>query len=267
MNELIAVKRQVIGDGEVNAVDARELHTFLESGQQFGNWILNRVEKYGFMEGVDFIVFNNLSKNPEGGRPRIEYAVTLDMAKQLAMVEQNDKGKQARLYFIECEKQLIRNRPTLPQNYAQALRAYADEVERREIEQTRRIELERSLELANEQIGDATNWKTVKAIPWLSEVFNLNIQDVYRQTGIELKKLSGKMGTDIRKVPDNTWGKVNAYNIDVIYEFKEMLMNDISYMGEYRKSRMLNEHDQTVVQKKLDGSYTKFSKAPTGLSW
>lgn len=89
--------------GELNAVDARLLHTFLGSKQEFVNWIKNRIEEYGFTEAADFLTI--LSKST-GGRPRTDYFVSLDMAKQLAMVERTEKGKQARLYFIECEKQL-----------------------------------------------------------------------------------------------------------------------------------------------------------------
>jgi len=89
--------------GGRNVVSARDLHAFLESGQQFGNWIRNRIEKYGFVENEDFKVFNNGIKNPRGGRPMVEYALTLDMAKELSMVEGNEKGRQARRYFSEWE--------------------------------------------------------------------------------------------------------------------------------------------------------------------
>lgn len=96
------------------AVSARELHKFLESKRDFSNWIKDRIEKYGFIENQDFEVFNNFGENPNGGRPAIEYALTIDTAKELAMVEGNDKGKQARIYFIECEKQLKFNCRELP---------------------------------------------------------------------------------------------------------------------------------------------------------
>ena len=104
MNELIPLHSQTINGNAVETVSARELHTFVGSKQEFSNWIKNRVEKYGFVENVDFLII--LSKTPNGGRPSQEYFITLDMAKQLAMVENNEKGKQARRYFIECEKQL-----------------------------------------------------------------------------------------------------------------------------------------------------------------
>ena len=104
MNELIKLNEQTINNEMVQTVNARELHVFLESRQEFTNWIKNRIEKYGFIKDSDFLII--LSKTPNGGRPSQEYYITLDMAKELAMVERNDKGKQARQYFIECEKQL-----------------------------------------------------------------------------------------------------------------------------------------------------------------
>lgn len=86
------------------AVNARELHQFLESKYQFANWIQERITKYGFVENHDYEVFKENLKNSNGGRPQIEYALSVDMAKELSMVENNEKGRLARKYFIECEK-------------------------------------------------------------------------------------------------------------------------------------------------------------------
>ena len=102
--QLIAITQQTINDVPVQAVNARELHAHLESSQQFGNWITGRIDQYGFIEGVDYVI--NKIINNLGGRPTIEYHITLDMAKELAMVERNAKGKQARQYFIACEKEV-----------------------------------------------------------------------------------------------------------------------------------------------------------------
>jgi anti-repressor protein len=82
-------------------VDARELHEFLESKQEFTNWIKGRVEKYGFIENEDFTII--LSKST-GGRPSTEYTLTIDTAKEIAMVENNEQGHIIRKYFIEVEK-------------------------------------------------------------------------------------------------------------------------------------------------------------------
>ena len=132
MNELIPLCPQTINGVAVETVSARELHAFLESKQDFSTWIKNRIEKYEFVENQDFVVFHKKMENPNGGRPSHEYYVSVGMAKELAMVENNEKGKQARKYFIECEKQLLSQR-SLPRTYAEALRAYADEVEAREL--------------------------------------------------------------------------------------------------------------------------------------
>ena len=86
------------------AVSARELHLFLGVGRDFSNWIKGRIEEYGFIENQDYMVFAEIGENSNGGRPLKEYALTLDMAKELSMVEKTERGKQARRYFIEMEK-------------------------------------------------------------------------------------------------------------------------------------------------------------------
>lgn len=100
MHELIKITEQ---NGQ-RAVSARELHQFLEVGRDFSNWIKDRIEDYGFVENQDFVVFAKFGENSNGGRPLKEYAISIDMAKELSMVERNEKGKLARLYFIEMEK-------------------------------------------------------------------------------------------------------------------------------------------------------------------
>lgn len=100
MHELIPLQPH---DTLTQAVNARELHTFLLNKDHFATWIKDRIAQYDFVENQDFVTF---SENSEKGRPRLEYFITLDMAKELSMVERNEQGKQARRYFIECEKRL-----------------------------------------------------------------------------------------------------------------------------------------------------------------
>ncbi|WP_428562330.1 MAG: antA/AntB antirepressor family protein [Solidesulfovibrio sp. DCME] len=115
--DVIPVQTGKIGGEEIQTVNARELHTFLEVGKDFSNWIKDRIEEYGFIEGQDFVKISNDSTSPNlanakslkkngWSRDRIDYHLSLDMAKELAMVERNDKGRQARRYFIACEKKL-----------------------------------------------------------------------------------------------------------------------------------------------------------------
>ena len=98
-------------DGQTQAlVNARDLHQFLESKQHFADWIKNRINEYGFTQDVDFLGVHTVMSTEAGFFGRREKTVTdyhlsLDMAKELCMVERNDKGRQARRYFIEMEKQ------------------------------------------------------------------------------------------------------------------------------------------------------------------
>ncbi|MFS1584077.1 MAG: antA/AntB antirepressor family protein [Candidatus Arsenophonus phytopathogenicus] len=105
MSNLINIETKNINGGLIQTVNARDLHAFLESKQKFADWIKDPIQQYGFIESQDFIVI--LGKTPNGGRPAKEYHISLDMAKELSMVERNEKGKQARQYFIECERKAL----------------------------------------------------------------------------------------------------------------------------------------------------------------
>ena len=103
MNELIALNQSSINGELQQTVNARELHAFLQSKQDFSTWIKNRIEKYGFLENQDFVRFHK--KMEANNATMIEYYITLDMAKEVAMIENNEKGRDVRQYFITCEKQ------------------------------------------------------------------------------------------------------------------------------------------------------------------
>ena len=111
MNALIPVFAGEIAGGSAQLVDARALHGFLEVGKDFSTWIKLRIRHYRFQLNHDYLEFfahqNGGAKTGSGGHNAIEYHLTLDMAKELAMVERNDKGRQARRYFIECERRLL----------------------------------------------------------------------------------------------------------------------------------------------------------------
>lgn len=100
MDAIIPITRNKYGE---DAVSGRLLHGFLESRQEFTNWIKARISKYGFVDRQDFLI--DLSEST-GGRKAADYVLSLEMAKELAMLEGNEKGRQARRYFIECEKRL-----------------------------------------------------------------------------------------------------------------------------------------------------------------
>ena len=97
MNELL----KITYNADQITVSARELHEFLEVTERFSAWF-ERMLKYGFVEGVDYLgckVFNTLAR-----QELQDYQITLDMAKELAMIQRNQKGRQARQYFLEVER-------------------------------------------------------------------------------------------------------------------------------------------------------------------
>lgn len=120
--QLVPVRKGKIAGFSVLVVDARDLHTVLEVGKDFTNWIKHRINAYGFEEGKDFElrlpkrvsgnnqgvsefdgVYAQTGENP-GGRPQAIYTITLDMAKELAMIERNEMGRAVRKYFLDCER-------------------------------------------------------------------------------------------------------------------------------------------------------------------
>ena len=96
MNDLIKVNYE----NDRPTVLARELHEFLEVKTAYKDWF-PRMCEYGFLEGTDFCSF--LSEST-GGRPAQDAQLTIEMAKEICMLQRNEKGKQARQYFIQLEK-------------------------------------------------------------------------------------------------------------------------------------------------------------------
>jgi len=120
MNDLIKVS---VNDNNEQVVSGRDLHEFLEVKTLYKDWIKRKIEKYGFVENIDFVSIAQKRATVQGNETTYkEHILKISMAKELAMLENNERGKQARLYFIRCEeeykKQLQNN---LPQTYIQAL--------------------------------------------------------------------------------------------------------------------------------------------------
>ena len=107
MTNIITITKNEIGNAELNSVNARDIHNYLQVKTRFNDWINRAITKYDFKENIDFYSF--LSKT--SGRPEKEYIVTMDMAKELAMLENNPKGRETRKYFINCEKELQKSSP------------------------------------------------------------------------------------------------------------------------------------------------------------
>ena len=138
MKDIINITSSQFDNKSIATVNARELHAYLESKQKFADWIKGRIQKYDFLENQDFCVINLGSKG-QGGHNAVDYHISIDMAKELSMVENNEQGRKARRYFIECEKRAKTGGFEIPQTKTEALRLAADQAE----------EIDRLIPLAN----------------------------------------------------------------------------------------------------------------------
>jgi len=120
--QIIPINESVKFGDIIETVNARDLHTFLKSKSNFADWIKHRIDQYGFTENSDFVIASENYDANRGGHNRRDYYISLDMAKELSMVERNAQGKQARQYFIKCERQTKSLKtPAIPTNMIEAL--------------------------------------------------------------------------------------------------------------------------------------------------
>jgi Phage anti-repressor protein len=137
-NNLVPVTETQFNGKLQQTVSAKQLHHFLGVGRDFSTWIKGRVEQYGFIENDDYVVFdspelvNQSIKNKQinkretvrgGDRRSINYHLTLNMAKELAMIENNEKGRVIRKYFIRCEEHLKSIAPAIQKKALNRLKA------------------------------------------------------------------------------------------------------------------------------------------------
>lgn len=125
MEELIKITKS---KGGKDVVSARELHNLLNIGADFTSWIKRMIE-YGFKENADYVKIP-FTKNGEpdnqqvtNPNPKVDYAITIDMAKHIAMVQRSSVGRMVRQWFIDRENKLKEvEQSVLPTNYLSALK-------------------------------------------------------------------------------------------------------------------------------------------------
>ncbi|MEI7489374.1 MAG: antA/AntB antirepressor family protein [Chryseobacterium sp.] len=189
-------------------VSARELHAYLESKQDFSTWIKSRIKKYGFIENQDFEVLHNFVEREIGSSKRIEYALTLDCSKEIAMVEGNEKGKQARQYFIEFEKKhkntllAFQNDPFIQLRMGQ-------------IEQQEQIkQLESKVQYIEAKTTTRPDYFSVMGYAVLNKItIGLHLAATIGRKASSICKIKG-YPTD--EVPDPRFGKVKLYPKSVL---------------------------------------------------
>lgn len=140
MNDLIKIEKSVINGAEINSVNAREIHQYLDIKTPFSMWIKRAIDKYDFLENEDFTTH----KFVNGKATQIDYIVSFDMAKELCLVEPNEKGKETRKYFINFEKkgkEVIKSQSLQIQLMQEAINQLSImDTRLTEIEQTKRLE-------------------------------------------------------------------------------------------------------------------------------
>ncbi|OCG76870.1 hypothetical protein A9G42_06050 [Gilliamella sp. Nev6-6] len=137
-NNLVPVTETQFNGKLQQTVSAKQLHRFLGIGRDFSTWIKGRIEQYGFIENDDYVVFDSPElviqsiKNKQlnkretvrgGDRRSVDYYLTLNMAKELAMIENNEKGRAIRKYFIRCEEHLKEIAPAIQKKALNRLKA------------------------------------------------------------------------------------------------------------------------------------------------
>lgn len=107
MNQLIEINNRKIAGKEIQTVNARELHTGLAVAKDFSDWIKAQIKRARLQQNIDYLVIPQKGENPSGGRPVLEYYLTVEAAKHISMLSGTDKGFEVRNYFIECERKVL----------------------------------------------------------------------------------------------------------------------------------------------------------------
>jgi phage anti-repressor protein len=197
MNELIKVTEK---EGK-QLVSARELHRFLEVGTELSKWVPRMLE-YGFDEGIDF---TPILTESTGGRPSNDWVLTIDCAKEISMLQRTERGKEARKYFIECEKiakdiQEL-NAPKLPINLKEAYLALAQAEEEKEL-----------LLLQNENLNTVLD----NLLEWVSiiKVSQHNKISEKEFNWRKLKAKSNELGYQTKRAESPRFGYMILYHVD-----------------------------------------------------
>jgi len=202
MNELIKITEK----NGVKAVSAREIYDFLEITEGFNRWV-NRMFEYGFEESIDYQAVNIFvqASNGTGGTNKKDYALTIDCAKEIAMLQRTEKGKQARKYFIDIER-----------SYKSISKSLPNDIKKNFEERLRLLEAK--------SITTEVTELTVFGFA------NMQRKKLYGSEAMTIGKRAAKRCRELRlpvnKVIDQRFGWVNTYPEQVLAEvFEDFFMN------------------------------------------
>lgn len=202
MNDLRIIENDLVPvyetDKGIKVVNGRELHQVLQSGQDFSTWVKKRLTECDAEENKDYDLLHNSVEQVSGTKHRIDYIIKLDTAKEMAMLERNDKGKQVRKYFIAVEekyKQGVVDRSQLsPQ--LQSLYGLIETQARQELEQKRIAEEQKKQSEQIQKVEDTvTTIKEILTEPigdWKAEI-NSRVREISIKSGVDYQTLYGQL--------------------------------------------------------------------------
>lgn len=221
MNELIVIQPKQIGNEEVNAVDARDLHSQLGVKKDFSDWIKAQITRLNLVENVDYLVF---PQKGEYKKPRYEYAVTLDAGKHIAMMAGTDNAHAIRTYFIEFEKKAKSALTNYHNDPIISLRINQIEME------SRIGRLENKMDDLTPAMSSASMFSITKRIAQVAKL--------YRQV------------KELRRIKISGPEAQNAIRAEVLTHFDA---NDIAYIKDVNTVyRFLNRREKELVSERDD---------------
>ena len=206
MQELIKIKN----NNGSQAVSARDLHEFLEVGTKFTEWC-NRMFDYGFQQDMDFIPI--LGKST-GGRPTTDYALTLDCAKEIAMIQRTARGKEAREYFIECERRLKAKPLSVEEQIIAQSRNIIAQAESMLEMKSRLSDIETDVLELKAATQTRPDYYTIVGYATLHKV-KIGLQ-MAAKLGGKASRLCREHGYPTEEIPDPRFGKVKMYPKSVL---------------------------------------------------
>ena len=212
--ELVKITPAIIAGKTVQTANARELHAFLGVAKDFSNWVKAQIKRAMLTEGVDYIT--NAQKGDGGKFGSIEYHLTTEAGKHIAMLSGTTKGKEVREYFLECERRALA--AIQPQSPAQMLLAMAQQMLAAEQEQQRQAtEIARIQETV--AVIEARTQPENKHFTVLGYSNLIGRKIDYREAsrlGRKCAELSRTQGMPIGDVTDPRFGKVHSYHETIL---------------------------------------------------
>ena len=202
MQEIIKIQEN---NGK-QAVSARELHRFLGVKAHFTQW-MTRMFDYGFKEGVDYESLNIFVKREIGGTKRTDYALSLDCAKHIAMIQRNKKGMEAREYFIDFEKK-HRSQPLSTMDILEL------SIKKLREQEAKLAEVKEDIKELKATTQTRPNYFTVVGYASLNGI-SVGLHLAAR-VGRKCSTICKSLGYDIESIPDPRFGRVNMYPKDVL---------------------------------------------------